>query len=188
MPYKDPEAQKAHSRAYREANKEKKKQQGAVYYEANKERILERSAEYYKKNSAAAINRSAAYYKANREKCDAQNKAWAKANPDKVKIIQARSRVKRRDKQAVWTRSDRFGINDRQYQELLRLFPVCAICGKPPGSKALDIDHDHSTGVVRGLLCNNCNRGLGRLKDSPSLLREAALYLECAKPDLSEVA
>lgn len=59
----------------------------------------------------------------------------------------------------------------------------CAICGtKPDGSNQqrnrLDIDHNHETGKVRGLLCNNCNQALGRLNDDPNLLRLAAAYLE----------
>lgn len=54
----------------------------------------------------------------------------------------------------------------------------CAICKtKPPKGKRLDIDHDHSTGEVRGLLCGLCNRGLGLFKDNPNTLRSAADYV-----------
>jgi hypothetical protein len=42
----------------------------------------------------------------------------------------------------------------------------------------LAMDHDHRTGAIRGLLCNNCNRGLGRFKDSPDLLESALRYLK----------
>lgn len=37
---------------------------------------------------------------------------------------------------------------------------VCAICGRPPGTRKLDIDHDHKTMRLRGLLCHRCNRYL----------------------------
>lgn len=62
----------------------------------------------------------------------------------------------------------------------------CALCGgegfvmdngKNTHEK-LVVDHDHTTGKVRELLCHNCNRALGLFKDNPELLRKAAGYLE----------
>lgn len=51
----------------------------------------------------------------------------------------------------------------------------CAICGK---KKRLVVDHDHDTGEVRGLLCGNCNTGIGMLGDTPGDLKNALEYLE----------
>lgn len=54
----------------------------------------------------------------------------------------------------------------------------CEICQGPPTRARLDIDHCHTKGHVRGLLCSPCNRGLGVFEDDPERLRLAAEYLE----------
>ena len=54
---------------------------------------------------------------------------------------------------------------------------LCAICKRKP-KKKLGVDHCHVTGVVRGLLCNKCNSGLGFYEDNPAFLRTATAYLE----------
>ena len=54
----------------------------------------------------------------------------------------------------------------------------CAICELScPTGRRLAVDHCHTTGVVRGLLCSRCNTGLGQFKDSQQLLASAILYL-----------
>lgn len=50
---------------------------------------------------------------------------------------------------------------------------VCAICGV----KAQALDHDHKTDLIRGVLCNSCNWGLGHFKDNPELLYRACKYI-----------
>ncbi|MEU9285576.1 endonuclease VII domain-containing protein [Streptomyces sp. NPDC048275] len=52
---------------------------------------------------------------------------------------------------------------------------LCAICWKAP---AVQVDHCHETGRVRGVLCFNCNSGLGLLRDDPEAAYRAADYLE----------
>jgi len=77
-----------------------------------------------------------------------------------------------------------YGISEDQYQAMLKdQGNACAICGSTewpaglhPGSP--HVDHDHSTGVVRGLLCGYCNQGLGMFRDDPERLRAAIRYLE----------
>ena len=88
----------------------------------------------------------------------------------------------------------RYGITLADYMLLSLLQDgKCAICGAKDGdgvenngSKSLSVDHDHKDGTVRGLLCNNCNRGVGSLMDSPELLRKAADYLEGTKDRLGK--
>jgi hypothetical protein len=57
---------------------------------------------------------------------------------------------------------------------LAELGSVCHICGS---TKDLHIDHDHNKNVVRGLLCQLCNNGIGMFRDSPGLLQKASRYL-----------
>jgi len=76
-----------------------------------------------------------------------------------------------------------FGIG---YQEYLNMLAAqqgcCAICGtNDPGARAFAVDHCHDTGVIRGLLCGNCNTGIGNLRDDISILQRAIQYLENSK-------
>lgn len=78
-----------------------------------------------------------------------------------------------------------YGITYDQYERWLELRGhSCEICGyeMPKDARGaaarLHVDHDHSTGALRGLLCSKCNAGLGHFKDDPGLLYVAAEYLE----------
>lgn len=74
-------------------------------------------------------------------------------------------------------------MTQAQYDERLAAQGgACAICrGTHPGRKGIfnmSVDHDHFTGRVRGLLCANCNKGIGFFKDSRELLAAAIVYLK----------
>lgn len=75
----------------------------------------------------------------------------------------------------------KYNITLEEYEKLLdEQGGVCKICkSSDPGSHYafFPVDHDHTTGSVRGLLCDSCNRGLGYFKDNPHLLQEAMRYL-----------
>lgn len=78
----------------------------------------------------------------------------------------------------------KYGIGLEEYHAMLAAQGErCAICGAPPivrphsTRKTLCIDHDHATGKIRGLLCRQCNHGLGCFADNPSSLESAAAYL-----------
>lgn len=76
--------------------------------------------------------------------------------------------------------SNSYGITMVGYNTLLKAQDgICAICGKTPkeNGQRLGVDHDHRTGVVRGLLCSSCNTALGFFRDNPELLAKAITYL-----------
>mgnify|MGYP000013335075 CR=1 FL=1 len=73
-----------------------------------------------------------------------------------------------------------YGITPEDYDLMFaKQQGVCAICSQPDNEKRqyLCVDHDHASGVVRGLLCHNCNIGLGKFQDDPNLLNKAIWYL-----------
>jgi len=78
----------------------------------------------------------------------------------------------------------KYGITPEKYEKMFReQNGKCAICGDTDGKSARGtttfcVDHCHKTGKIRGLLCNNCNRCLGLLKDDPSVLEKAIEYLK----------
>jgi hypothetical protein len=75
-----------------------------------------------------------------------------------------------------------YGMTADEYNHLRkRQLDRCAICLEPAiddVGRGLRVDHDHESGVVRGLLCDFCNRGLGMFKDNPDFIRAAAEYVE----------
>jgi hypothetical protein len=72
----------------------------------------------------------------------------------------------------------RGSISDQDLKKLIGT-QECIICGE----YANQVDHCHTTGKVRGLLCVNCNTGLGKFKDDPELLEFARMYLLASTDD-----
>ena len=75
-----------------------------------------------------------------------------------------------------------YGITLEDYYKILKFQGgVCAVCKKSPdGRGKLHVDHNHITGIIRGLLCYSCNAGLGKFKEDPELFRRAVVYLKAS--------
>lgn len=95
------------------------------------------------------------------------HKAYIENNPDKAKLYAFRGRLKRR------------GCSEQEYNDFLNVQNnLCGICQLPnSGKKEWAIDHCHTTGKVRGLLCRNCNLMIGYAKDNTKYLQKAIEYL-----------
>lgn len=101
-------------------------------------------------------------------------------DPDKVRAYRQNwyQRNKDKVKQKVSARRYRlaYGVSLEFIEsETKRVGGRCEICSQ---TADLHVDHDHSTGKYRGLLCSSCNKGIGMLRDDPDRLRSAAMYLE----------
>lgn len=152
-----------------------------------------RAEEFYKNKRSrtglahrcAACQRSeaTAYRSKDKDRARSADKAWLDKNGWGVSGS-SREHYPARYRARVLLK--KFGITVEKYNEILEAQSgVCAICGFVCSSgKSLAVDHDHSTGAIRGLLCSHCNLTLGYMKDSPLRLRAAAAYLEmnCVGP------
>jgi hypothetical protein len=115
--------------------------------------------------------RNAAWRAKDRAKYNQSMNEWRSNNPDKV----IRYKLKAR-----------YGITPEQYAKMFAAQNGnCAICGQPESAKHnrskqtqnLAVDHSHTSGKIRGLLCMDCNRGLGKFHDDPILLQKAIDYI-----------
>jgi len=106
---------------------------------------------------------------------------WRVRNPERARELDRKIYKRKRasGSRQNYELKKAYGLSYKQYQSMLvAQGGLCAICKSPPNGRALDVDHNHNTKRVCGLLCWNCNRGLGLFKDTPETLKNAAFYLE----------
>lgn len=134
---------------------------------------------------------------------NAEAHAWALANPEKRRATEKR-RVRSADKIRPQRRRYRatpngkratlrywlkrnYGITLETFEEMERAQSgKCAICNRIPSGEGhtnnrLHVDHDHTSGVVRGLLCRDCNLGLGHFGENIDRLLGAVAYLKAGR-------
>jgi DNA repair exonuclease SbcCD ATPase subunit len=131
------------------------------------EKIKQKRKEYAKR-----------YYEKNKEICKERTK-----NHPSCKTAREKYRNKPETKQRIRNQKllDNYGITNRDYEEMLENQGFCCDgCGTHQNEldKKLNVDHDHKTGTIRGLLCGNCNRALGLVKDNVETLVKLKKYLE----------
>lgn len=125
------------------------------------------------------------------KKCQyAVGKLWTQNNREAVNKAARKRRLSdaQKQKDAVYRRKSHlkrtFNLKVEDYKLMLnKQENKCGICKLDAGvqKKQFAVDHSHKTGKVRGLLCSNCNTGLGQFKDSFFLLNQAIKYLEETK-------
>lgn len=114
------------------------------------------------------------WQKQNPKKVHTRNMRWEKRHPDKVK--RKRSKYRNSDTYKNWYYQKYYNITLKTYLLLSEQQDnKCLICSK---KESLHVDHCHKTGKIRGLLCGNCNKAIGLLKENKNNLNNAILYLE----------
>ncbi len=115
----------------------------------------------------------------------AYNKKWSKENSAKKNLSSIKWARNNPERARSYHIKSKYNITQEQYNEILvRQNYVCAICFKPETSKhqcgkvrPLSIDHNHTTGKVRGLLCHKHNMAIGVFEDDVAILENAKQYL-----------
>lgn len=111
------------------------------------------------------------------------HREWRLRNPESFKRSQEKYKNSEHGKNS---RRERFlskvhGLTVEEYDlMLIKQGHKCAICNVHQSElkKTFDIDHSHTTGKIRGLLCNSCNQAIGLMDDSIGILSKAIDYLE----------
>jgi hypothetical protein len=136
---------------------------------------------WYANNKEKAKEAASKRYHQNKHIINAKRKEKRINNPEEVRAKSRSYYNPITSKVSSWRNA---GIKNMTYDRYLQMLEsqnnCCAICGlhKDTFQKQLAVDHDHKTGEPRGLLCLNCNNGLGKLKDSVELLEKAINYLK----------
>lgn len=134
------------------ASGEQSRKYAREYYEQNRDRLLPKARE-----------RARAYREANRELLNAKARERYRRDP-----IRHSAQVLGVDVDLAWFEAT-----------LTAQSGACAICREPSKQhRRLSVDHDHRTGLARGLLCHRCNLGLGHFEDDVERLRTAIAYLD----------
>lgn len=167
------------------------------WYEANKEALLIKQKARSKKD-----------YASKPEVYAARTKKWREENPEKykklMKVYRDENRELYKQRSADWYANNkehaarrgrknklkRYGLTQETFDRILESQNgVCAICGTTewgsPVKNIPHVDHCHTSGKVRGLLCHQCNTAIGHLKDNPEIVMSAYNYLIKSQKDVN---
>lgn len=137
---------------------------------------------WYSRNKEKARQQAKDSYHRRKIEVNEKRKLARIAEPDKYRQ-KARDYYKKNPTTAKVQSWKQAGIKDMTIERynllLVEQNYCCAVCNIPQEelSRKLDVDHDHYTGKVRGLLCPNCNQALGRLKNNPNIITNLLNYV-----------
>jgi len=132
----------------------------------------ERNRKWRAENLDRAREAGRRSYHKNKAKVQEYSRRWYEANKDRLAVQRQQSRHVKKNQDLKRL----YGLTLDEFQALQeKQDHRCAVCGE---IAKLVVDHNHSTGLVRGLLCSSCNRALGYAKENPVRLRALAEWIE----------
>lgn len=154
-----------------------KKKYYKEWYEKNRDRLLSIRRKRNKKYNASKKGKEAERLRNASPERKAYRKQYKKTLNGRRTNLKYRRNPEVKKRYEDYRIKKRYGITTKEYWELVaKQNGKCAICSKSDGKK-LHIDHNHKTGKIRGLLCGNCNRGIGMFEDNVFLIESAKVYL-----------
>ena len=156
-----------------------RKERDRIYREENKEERNLYSKEYYEKNKEKINNYASEYRQENKERKKEYDKLYRQRNKERIreqkKLQYDYERVKDRDLKR------KYNISLDDYNRMLiEQEGKCWTCSRKAEDErnsVLVVDHNHLTGMVRGLLCNGCNTAIGLVQESQEILQKISKYL-----------
>lgn len=127
------------------------------------EKYRRRARERYRRQRSVILEQVKAYQERNRDDVNERKRSRYRSQEPQARRESALRRL------YGMSVADRLVMSTEQDDR-------CAICRRIP-AKPLEVDHDHKTGVIRGLLCDRCNKGIGQFGDDPKILEAAIAYL-----------
>lgn len=124
--------------------------------------------ERYKRKRELILTQATLHYEQNREQIlEYKKKTWSR----------------NKEKKRVYRLEKKFLVSEQTLRDIMDSQKGCCdICGitlvSPESIRSFAVDHDHATGDVRGLLCNNCNTAIGLFLDNIEILKSAIKYLD----------
>jgi hypothetical protein len=186
MPYKSPEHKKANGVAYRKANKQRLDEYHKRYVAEHKPQMLAAGRKYYAKNKARLQEYSKQYRLDHAESIKAKAKYRRDNDPGGLRRARKRASYHKHKEGAGIRKAERnrgmpLGGFEIMLREQDNRCGICRITQEEyiaQSKKRFAIDHCHTKGHNRGLLCAPCNIAIGLLRDDPKILRNAIKYLK----------
>lgn len=168
---------------YVERIKERQKRYQKRRYQNNKEQFREKNKKYYLSHREQELKRSKKYHQDHKEEIKANARKQRKLHPEKGRVSWKKWYYAHRVESIEHSKKKnliyKYNLTSDQRDVLLiKQNYKCLICDRSLLGIKQCTDHSHTTGKIRGILCDYCNKGLGFFFDNPELMDCAAKYLK----------